>query len=32
MGDGFLAIFGLPLANEDGPVMAVRAGLGILAS
>jgi predicted ATPase/class 3 adenylate cyclase len=31
MGDGFLAIFGLPLANENDPEMAVRAGLGILA-
>ena len=32
MGDGFLAIFGLHLANEDDPVMSVRAGLAILAS
>jgi class 3 adenylate cyclase/tetratricopeptide (TPR) repeat protein len=31
MGDGFLAVFGLPVANENDPVMAVHAGLGILA-
>ncbi|MEJ2265787.1 MAG: adenylate/guanylate cyclase domain-containing protein, partial [Anaerolineales bacterium] len=30
MGDGFLAVFGLPKARENDPEMAVRAGLGIL--
>jgi len=30
MGGGFLAIFGLPLARENDPEMAVRAGLGII--
>jgi len=30
MGDGFLAVFGLPLARENDPEMAVRAGLEIL--
>lgn len=30
-GDGFKAVFGLPVANEDDPVNAVRAGLEILA-
>ena len=30
MGDGFKAIFGVPLAKEDDPERAVRAGLGIL--
>jgi predicted ATPase/class 3 adenylate cyclase len=30
MGDGYLAIFGLPLAQENDPEMAVRAGLEIL--
>jgi len=30
MGDGFLAVFGLPKALENDPEMAVRAGLGIL--
>lgn len=30
MGDGFLAVFGFPLARENEPEMAVRAGLGIL--
>jgi predicted ATPase/class 3 adenylate cyclase len=30
MGDGFLAVFGLPQARENDPEMAVRAGLGIL--
>jgi class 3 adenylate cyclase len=30
MGDGYLAIFGLPVAQENDPEMAVRAGLDIL--
>jgi class 3 adenylate cyclase/tetratricopeptide (TPR) repeat protein len=30
MGDGFMAVFGLPKARENDPEMAVRAGLGIL--
>lgn len=30
MGDGFLAVFGIPLARENDPEMAVRAGLGII--
>ena len=30
MGDGFLAVFGLPKARENDPELAVRAGLGIL--
>ncbi|MFN2198777.1 MAG: ATP-binding protein [Anaerolineales bacterium] len=30
MGDGFLAVFGLPRARENDPEMAVRAGLAIL--
>ena len=30
MGDGFLAVFGLPTARENDPEMAVRAALGIL--
>ncbi|MGW8226669.1 MAG: ATP-binding protein, partial [Anaerolineales bacterium] len=30
MGDGFLAVFGLPSARENDPEMAVRAGLKIL--
>ena len=30
MGDGFLAVFGLPIAQENDPEMAVRAGLAIL--
>ncbi|RPI85259.1 MAG: hypothetical protein EHM41_11325 [Chloroflexi bacterium] len=30
-GDGFKAVFGLPVANEDDPVNAVRAGLEIQA-
>jgi len=30
MGDGFLAVFGLPTAQENDPEMAVRAGLAIL--
>jgi class 3 adenylate cyclase/tetratricopeptide (TPR) repeat protein len=30
MGDGFLAVFGLPTAKENDPEMAVRAALGIL--
>ncbi|MHA2101517.1 MAG: adenylate/guanylate cyclase domain-containing protein, partial [Candidatus Kariarchaeaceae archaeon] len=30
MGDGYLAIFGLPTASENDPEMAVRAGLAIL--
>jgi len=32
MGDGFKAIFGAPVARENDPEMAVRAGLGILAA
>ncbi len=31
MGDGFLALFGAPVARENDPEMAVRAGLQILA-
>jgi class 3 adenylate cyclase/tetratricopeptide (TPR) repeat protein len=31
MGDGFKAVFGIPAAHENDPIMAVRAGLGILA-
>ena len=30
MGDGFLAVFGLPKAQENDPEMAVRSGLAIL--
>ena len=30
MGDGFLAVFGLPKAKENDPEMAVRSGLKIL--
>ena len=30
MGDGFLAVFGLPIARENDPEMAVHAALGIL--
>ncbi len=30
MGDGYMAVFGLPHARENEPEMAVRAGLGIL--
>jgi class 3 adenylate cyclase/tetratricopeptide (TPR) repeat protein len=30
MGDGFLAVFGLPIARENDPEMAIRAALGIL--
>jgi len=30
MGDGFLAVFGLPVARENDPEMAVRAALDIL--
>ena len=30
MGDGFLALFGAPVARENDPEMAVRAGLQIL--
>lgn len=30
MGDGILAFFGAPVAHEDDPVRACRAGLGIL--
>ena len=30
MGDGFMSIFGAPLAHENDPEMTVRAGLGIL--
>ncbi|HLE73048.1 MAG TPA: adenylate/guanylate cyclase domain-containing protein, partial [Anaerolineales bacterium] len=29
-GDGFKAVFGLPVAHENDPEMAIRAGLGIL--
>jgi ABC-type oligopeptide transport system substrate-binding subunit/class 3 adenylate cyclase len=32
MGDGFLALFGAPVAHEDDPERAVRAGLDIIAS
>jgi class 3 adenylate cyclase len=32
MGDGFKAIFGVPVARENDPEMALRAGLGILAA
>jgi predicted ATPase/class 3 adenylate cyclase len=30
MGDGYLAIFGLPRSHENDPEMAIRAGLGII--
>lgn len=30
MGDGFMAVFGLPRAHENDPIMAIRAGLAIL--
>ena len=30
MGDGFKAVFGSPVAHENDPEMAIRAGLGIL--
>jgi class 3 adenylate cyclase/tetratricopeptide (TPR) repeat protein len=30
MGDGFMAVFGAPMAHENDAEMAVRAGLGIL--
>lgn len=30
MGDGYLAVFGLPRARENDPEMAIRAGLGII--
>src|ERR1700678_258716 len=30
LGDGVLAYFGFPLANDDDAIRAVRAGLGIL--
>ena len=30
LGDGFMAVFGVPVANENDPLLAVRAGLGIL--
>jgi class 3 adenylate cyclase/tetratricopeptide (TPR) repeat protein len=30
MGDGFMALFGAPVARENDPEMAIRAGLGIL--
>lgn len=30
MGDGYMAIFGLPSARENDPEMAIRAGLAIL--
>jgi class 3 adenylate cyclase/tetratricopeptide (TPR) repeat protein len=32
MGDGFLAVFGAPLAREDDPEQCIRAGLGIIAA
>jgi ABC-type oligopeptide transport system substrate-binding subunit/class 3 adenylate cyclase len=32
MGDGLLALFGAPVAHEDDPERAVRAGLDIMAS
>jgi predicted ATPase/class 3 adenylate cyclase len=32
MGDGFLAVFGLPIARENDPEMAVRAALDILSA
>jgi len=32
MGDGFKAVFGAPVARENDPEMAIRAGLGILAA
>lgn len=32
MGDGYLAVFGLPRARENDPEMAVRAGLEVLAA
>lgn len=32
MGDGFKGVFGMTIARENDPVMAVRAGLGILAA
>jgi len=31
-GDGFKAIFGVPVARENDPEMAIRAGLGIIAA
>src|SRR3979411_2968983 len=31
MGDGLLALFGAPVAHEDDPERAVRAGLGLMA-
>ena len=31
MGDGYLAVFGLPVSREDDPEMAVRAGLAVQA-
>jgi predicted ATPase/class 3 adenylate cyclase len=30
MGDGFMAVFGLPTAQENDPEMAIRAGLAII--
>ena len=30
MGDGYLAVFGLPIAKENDPEMAVRTGLAVL--
>jgi len=30
LGDGYLAVFGLPVARENDPEMAVRAGLDVL--
>jgi predicted ATPase/class 3 adenylate cyclase len=32
MGDGFKAVFGSPIARENDPEMAIRAGLGILSA
>jgi class 3 adenylate cyclase/tetratricopeptide (TPR) repeat protein len=32
MGDGFLAVFGAPVAREDDPERAIRAGLAIIAA
>ena len=30
MGDGFLAVFGIPMSRENDPIMAVHAALGVL--
>src|SRR6202171_6733084 len=32
MGDGLLALFGAPVAHEDDPERAVRAGLDVMAA